>query len=1205
MKNYHHIKVWLAGLLLGSVFISAVMAEDIEIYTTSGAGLSGTKPNILFIVDGSSDMLATSAVVGAYDSSKSYTGAPNNCAADRIYFSTDGSLPVCSNTNDNYIDFAALACENAFVTEQFVLDANGIPTAVLERVDGPLLSSGTYSDKKGHYIQSGNGANATYAWGAVSITRNAHHGYTVECESDSGVHGETDASADTYIDDAGKYTNIAGVHPVWSDPATLLTLYHPNYINYRNDTTLVAGAVPYFEQIQNAIVNMVEGNTQVNIGLMVLDQQSPANALPISEGGGIMYQVQDGSLPRGNFIPQLLAINPEGNSPLSEAYYEALLYFGGKEVDYGTNSSPPLVGSATGAGNTDYISPIQVSCQSNYIVVASNGKAADDELDAVRQGRLPGFTAGSCSSNITPDDISDDNLNADNSFVATDDNCMDELAGWAANNDVATLSVDEHEGTQNITTHTLGFGFADSSNLDPQETLGKTLLQVTAARGKGDFYQADSQEEIEAAFSDIILNALKVNSTFSSPAVSVNAFNRSTHLDDMYFTLFKPTNGNSWDGNLKKYKLKFYEDVNDDDGDGDVTERLPFIADQNGAKAVDDNTGFFSDVAQSYWTTTIVDGKEVADGGAASRLTTTRRVYTYTGAYNTASGVSAPMPGGDLTMADNAIDSTNAALTDVLLNVVGKTEYILGTPYLETLINWASGLDALSDYGSTDTYNDVRPQYGDPLHSEPALVQYGGTSAAPDLVAFVATNDGYLHAVDVDDGTEIFSFVPQELLPNLQIAMENKGGDKLYGLDGNVVAWVNDANGDGKISGAGEHVYLYVGMRRGGKNIYALNVTNRNSPELLWVIKGGSGDYPELAQTWSTINVEKVKDGAAERTVLIFGGGYDIDQDNAKVRTADTEGRTVYIADATTGARLWTAGADAASPVAEMNYSIPARIKPLDISGDGYIDRLYAADMGGQIFRFDINNTNCIALSSSITGGRIADLAGATTTSARRFFYPPDVAIANAPDGRYHALIISSGYRAHPLDTMIQDRIYMFKDRNMSLVTTYPTADVLTEADLYNATDNIAGGNAATELVKAAAKTSIGGAEGWYIYLDDETTTNSWLGEKGLAEPLILEGMAIVTTYTPSLSPSPTSCVPSIGLGKAYYIDMLDATPAYPGILDHREERSVVLKRGGIPPTPNLIITQGGVPTGCIGTECEQANLDLGIRKTHWYEVEK
>ena len=68
-----------------------------------------------------------------------------------------------------------------------------------------------------------------------------------------------------------------------------------------------------------------------------------------------------------------------------------------------------------------------------------------------------------------------------------------------------------------------------------------------------------------------------------SPAVSVNAYNRATNLDDLYFSLFKPATGAHWDGNLKKYKLATVTDVNGDP--------VPEVQDSLGNPAVDPNTG--------------------------------------------------------------------------------------------------------------------------------------------------------------------------------------------------------------------------------------------------------------------------------------------------------------------------------------------------------------------------------------------------------------------------------------------------------------------------------------------------------------------------------------------------------------------------------------------------------------------------------------
>ncbi len=1261
MKIFRQIQAVLAGLLLSGAVLPVALADDIEIYTSPAALSAAKNPNIMFIVDNSGSMQTELTVRKPYLETTDYAGS---CERDGIYFvelGTELESIDCLDLKykDNWFKRSALVCNHAVVE----YDVDGVK--LNPGVDGSLKTFGSFTDQFAHYDTSVSPGR----WRELSIGNTSDRDFVVECLSDSGIHGSGSGNNKYIIDGAG-FTSTAPAdpevpHPIWAGGNANLLLYDGNYLNYKklpdSDAQVGTEIKSRLDLVKRAVEIMVRGNTQVNIGLMVFDTSSSGGVNSRKyDGGSIMYAVQDVSAPRENFFTDLKNLQPVAATQLSESYYEALLYYGGKKMDFGEDSAPPVTGEAKDGGTGKYLSPISSTCDANYIVVLTDGDPVADDVNNLRNDgsenrlkALTGFPLDVCNTDYTEGftsggqqaDVDDDNRDVDGKNAAgepsTVDNCLDELATWAQTQDVLEddPTAPQTAGKQTIFTHTIGFdirttyvapedqdvpitvaadGAAAYADAEAAETervrrakAAVQLLKLTAKGGEGDYYGGETQEQLIAIFDDILAGALDVNTTFSSPAVSVNAFNRSTHLDDLYFTLFRPsTTKNSWKGNLKRYKLKFTD------------AGVAFIAGQDGVDAVSPTSGFFAEGASSYWSSG--DGKLVEAGGAAGRLTATRNVYTITGAMTQrgTTGVYEPAV-GDLTSGSNEVVESNTDLTDGLLNITGRSELLAGIPYRETLIDWISGLDVFSNYGAVDTVTDARLEMGDPLHAEPALVQYGTRTVAgkvvPDLVAYVATNDGYLHAIDTaeDKGTELFSFIPQELLSNLPEVMENSGGDKTYGLDGNVVAWIHDNNDDNEITtgASGDRVILYIGMRRGGRNIYAVDVTDRTSPQLLWAIKGGTGEYTELGETWSTVNVEKIKVAGTEKTVLIFGGGYDQGQDNAAIRSTDNVGRTIYIADAETGERLWSA------VNTDMTYSIPARIKPLDISGDGYIDRLYAVDMGGQIFRFDINNTAtpALSLSASITGARIADFAGATAADARRFYYPPDVALVDGPDGRYHGVLISSGFRAHPLNKTIHDRIYMFKDRNTGLLksnTDYkynpdtPTeVGYLTESHLKDVTNNLAGGdsgaegNALADAARATELANITAAEGWYISLNDEDNAGAWIGEKGLAEPLIIEGIAIVTTFIPA-EPSADSCTASEGTGRVYYLDILDATPAYPSDSDVRKERYVELKRGGIPPPPTVIITTEGV-AGCIGTECPPLPVDLGSSKTYWYEVEK
>jgi len=1122
------IKYLLISSLYGMMISLPAVAEDIEIYKSSGATTTTTQPNIMFVLDTSGSMSTLVSTRADYDPAGTYTD-PDACYDNnQVYVIRSGFDFLATNssgeTNAELIcQFFSFGDSNFnYYTRRFNDSAMKCDAA------NSLNGTGFFTGVIAQYISN--------VWGGLA-SDNVNQ--SVECEADSGNHGEVTGDSRVYATHSGSYgwSTTSSDEINWASSGTSYTMYDGHYLNYIISEP-VTGSSSRIDIMKDVMTDVVSSITDVNIGLMRFSSNG--------EGGMVVTPVADiGALTdtgpgtqRDDFETALNAMTASGVTPLSESFYEAVMYMKGGAVDYG-NSSSPVSSVSTSHSSGTYISPITNECQKNFVVLLTDGDPVSDDLSSTRLGRIE-------------------------SGLACSGNCLDEIAKSVGSNDQNLTLNDE----QVISTFTIGF-----ANANP--LLQATADECLAETGAGERYYADNATSLASSLNSIVVNVYETDTSFSSPAVSVNAFNRSTHLDDLYFTLFEPSVGPHWAGNLKKYKLEFAEDTGDSDGDGDVTERLPFIADATSTatapvNAINASTGFFDENAQSYW-----------------------------------SGVFVPDV-GDLTDSDNEVDEGNSAITENadMLDIVGATEKITGTPRRETLLDWATGLDVFDLYGATGTTDDQRLDMGDPLHSQPALVQYGGDEDNPDLVAYVATNDGYLHAIDADDGSELFSFIPRELLANLNILMDNSSGDKTYGLDGDVVAWINDENRDGEISGSGEFVYLYVTMRRGGNNIYSLDVTDRSNPQLRWVIKGGVGDYAEMGQTWSTVNVEKVKDGTAEKVVLIFGGGYDVDQDNASARTTDDEGRAVYIADAKTGALLWSAGPGGNLVLSDMDYSIPARIKPLDMSGDGFIDRLYAADMGGQIFRFDIDNDNGGLLASSIKGGRIADLSDTGTANARRFYYPPDVAlVANEGKAPYLAMAITSGYRAHPNDLDIQDRIYVVKDSDIyNTPTTYTTVE---ETDLYNATLNLAGGDG-DEAQNALAETALDDADGWYIELDDGTGTDTWVGEKGLAEVLILEGMVIATTFTPITATTATnSCDPQSGIGKVYFVDLFDASASFPSDSDTRTDRVKVLAKGGIPPSPNVIIPKDGEPTLCIGTECESAEFSKGVRKTHWYEVEK
>ncbi|EDM46434.1 PilC/PilY family type IV pilus protein [Marinobacter algicola] len=891
----------------------------------------------------------------------------------------------------------------------------------------------------------------------------------------------------------------------------------------------------------------------VNVGLMVFGG---------NEGGYFKSAVSPIENKRAALIDSIEDLSDGGNTPLSETLFQSMRYFQGEDYfirywdepyqDANGNWVADVPPGVTEDGK--YKSPIEYECQPNSVVLLTDGEPTEDtnhegDFEAV-------LGSGACV-----------------------DNCLDEIAGYMWENDMIPPSNDpddDFRGDQRISTYTVGF------------KTDQKLLGDAAAKGNGTYFKAENAASLKSAFDDLFTDVLARSTTFAAPGIAVNTFDRLNHLDSLYFAVFQPDTVPLWDGNLKRYRLGVV--TNDTTG-----EKEAVILDADGNEAVDPTTGFFSDVARSWWSPA-ADGKEVGAGGAASQHedpNSNRNVYTYVASSNKTS----------LTAVQNKVVATNSNITAAMLG-----DPSMSNTDRSALIDWIRGQD-LDDSDNDGNTEDSRKFIADPLHSVPHLIVYGGTADSPTTAVFFGDNQGFIHGISGESGNTHFSFIPEELFPNQASLKTNKEGEaRTYGMDGTIVSWVFDDDFDGQINDGDDHAYIYSGMRRGGSSYYGLDVTDPGSPSFLWQIEGGvtGGSFEELGQTWSTPTKTKVKISNKQYEVLIFGGGYDTNQDNVDVRTPDSVGRAIYIVDAETGDRLWWAGptgSGADLELATLEYSIPSAPKVIDVTGDGRANQIYIGDMGGQIFRFDITNGN--SASTLVTGGRIADLAGTGASDARRFYHAPDIFGIKIGGARYLGLAIGSGYQAHPLDEAINDRFYMLR---MPDVTSPPVdADgnvdytALTEASLYNATDNLIQ-DGVTEADRAAAAEALGNSKGWYISLNNT-------GEKVLSTSQTINNEIFFTTYEPT--PSTNPCVPAAGTSRLYHVSALDSravvnydeSDGADGTSDDLTvaDRFVELNTIGLPPNPQRMRVDD-TDIVCVGAECRTVDSVVGVVETYWFE---
>jgi type IV pilus assembly protein PilY1 len=320
----------------------------------------------------------------------------------------------------------------------------------------------------------------------------------------------------------------------------------------------------------------------------------------------------------------------------------------------------------------------------------------------------------------------------------------------------------------------------------------------------------------------------------------------------------------------------------------------------------------------------------------------------------------------------------------------------------------------------------------------------------------------------------------------------------------------------------------------------------------------------------------------------------------------DAEGVGVFMLDLETGERLWTAGpaipADLVVP--KMTRAIPSRIRVLDMTGDGFADRMYAADLGGQIWRFDIKNGS--TPDKLVAGGVIArfgaeGLATPSAADTRRFYTSPDVSLFRdlKQDRRYLAISIGSGYRAHPLDGSAADRFYSLRDKdvfNSLTQTQYDNYQIALDSDMLEIS-----GKFASEITTAY--------RGWKFTLPT--------GEKILSDSQTFDDSIFFVSFEPDVA-SDDPCQAGLSVNRLYRVSVVNGDPVVPlEALDPNDpeavdaERVTELEQGGIAPKPSFLFPSptdpdcegsecSPPPIGCVGVECFDPGFPNNPVRTLW-----
>ncbi|RQW88635.1 MAG: hypothetical protein EHM79_05300 [Geobacter sp.] len=933
-----------------------------------------------------------------------------------------------------------------------------------------------------------------------------------------------------------------------------------NFINYLNSPG--AGDVQKIVVAKDVIKNLLTSTNNVKFGLMqyyytssytsgakggeLVTTASVPGAIGTTYTAEVkkMEDIFTGTITnRTALLKAVDEITPDGYTPLGETLFEAGRYFSG---------GAPAFGASNGVSGGTYTSPVENTCQKHYIVFVTDGMATADDSATLKTI----CTNGDCDADgVEPGDLQ---------------HSMDDVAKYL------NTQLSYNGKTLDIVTFTIGFGLS-GADADAVALLTRT---ANPTHGKGGYFAANSQTDLSAAFTTIMTQIFSVNSSYVAPVVPVSPQNRTYGGSRIYMGFFKPSSTN-WLGNLKKFGVDASTNIVDANGnfatwediDGDGFDDRP----PNATLPTGTVNGSFRTTSKSFWST-VTDAGEVDDGGVgallAARTASTRNIYTLT-------------PTGTSLIPLNSTSSGTYVITPAMLSVADTTEsaalikFIYGEDAYDE--NGDSDVTETREWVMGDILHS-RPVIVN-YSSYTFNTTNESTCTTNKSVIYVGSNDGMLHAFNDCDGSEAWSFVPPEVLPYLQnVNDENNSyyvdstvSTYIYDKDkdGNIEAADDDK------------VILMFGIRRGGGTAaapsggayYVLDVTNPASPAFLWKVTNTSPTsgspatpvFSELAETWSEPKLVKMNVGGTYMITAVVGAGYDNANEDGRYGATQTfpttatgvaptetgaeavtsagtsgpsspKGRGIYVIKlatlastgvptvATSPTKIWSYvyGATAATTASgitdpTMTFSIPSEISAIDTKNTGFADILYAADTGGNIWRFDVGNTS----TALWTGKKIFSSnpgSGGSSDKGRKIFYKPSV----VTEPGYRLIYFGTGDREHPLNSNVVDRMYALKDPGTITSTKTETDLVDVTSDALQTTTVASGvGSVADLLSKLNDSTKFG----WYIKLDQN------VGEKVLSPPMVFNKVAFFTTYAPGASSTDPCVAGNLGTSRLYALN--------------------------------------------------------------------
>ncbi|MGE3106282.1 MAG: pilus assembly protein [Lysobacterales bacterium] len=250
-------------------------------------------------------------------------------------------------------------------------------------------------------------------------------------------------------------------------------------------------------------------------------------------------------------------------------------------------------------------------------------------------------------------------------------------------------------------------------------------------------------------------------------------------------------------------------------------------------------------------------------------------------------------------------------------------------------------------------FRDRQSVLGDIIDSSPVFVKSLNGASADDTI-FVGANDGMLHAVNANDGSERFTYVPGGInMANLKKFADPNYAHR-YFVDGPILV------SDPLLHIPGKRI-LIGSLGRGGNGLFALDVSdpaNFAAIKVMWDLPV----VPDLGVLTGQPFIAKLNNG---KVGVIMGNGPNSIGDKSKLVIIDIE----------TGALIKTLNTNLGTALATNGLSSPAGV---DEDTNGTLDFVYAGDLQGRVWKFDVGGNNPAQWKVALSGAPLFIAKGPT-----------------------------------------------------------------------------------------------------------------------------------------------------------------------------------------------------------------------------------